>query len=588
MGDTLLQNQEDQKPILREYFVLDYDRKSILEQLNTNPNGDLILSGLFQQAGIKNQNGRIYPYNILDREVQKFQSVIQDGRAYGALDHPDCFTDQVKVLTAKNGWKYIKDISIGEEILSLNIKTKEIEIKRVTKVIYEDYSGEMISLKERNFRTKVTPNHRFLIIENGEYKYVTAETVFEKKDKRMHWSIPKIGDWSGVDCDKMIFPGIKKEELKEKNKYSRNEFKYTDAELDKFSKDLVVDYEVYCGLVGLYLSEGTNDPGKTLYISQSDKDSYSQNKVKEFFNNLPEEIKWDKHGDHYYRIKDSRIGYYFNNEEFGHNVYDKKIPTFIKKYSKKILERLFYWFNVGDGRKFVNEKGELIEKDVFSVSEKLIDDLHEIYIKCGKSGNRKIQIADKDYIMHDHLIEAKNRKPLHILNCSKTKNVSFNLRNLDIQKENYNGKISCLQVEDNHNFYVMDDRTTFWTGNSSIIEIDNACHLIKELKWDGNNLFGKTLILNTSKGKNLKEALRGGGKVGTSSRSFGSTKAVDDSTEVVNEDLQLITWDIVASPSVEKAILSEGLKPKMKMTIEKKQNKFWAVNIALDNVLKKY
>lgn len=51
---------------------------------------DFIVSAVFQKYGIKNANGRIYPENVLKREVQKYlENQVAGGSAVGALDHPN-------------------------------------------------------------------------------------------------------------------------------------------------------------------------------------------------------------------------------------------------------------------------------------------------------------------------------------------------------------------------------------------------------------------------------------------------------------------------------------------------------------------
>lgn len=48
------------------------------------------IQGVFLQSDIKNRNGRMYPYNVLDREVKNYQSkFIDTNRALGELGHPD-------------------------------------------------------------------------------------------------------------------------------------------------------------------------------------------------------------------------------------------------------------------------------------------------------------------------------------------------------------------------------------------------------------------------------------------------------------------------------------------------------------------
>ncbi len=51
--------------------------------------GGLILAGILQRADAVNQNGRIYPYDILAREIENYKKLVKENRALGATDHPD-------------------------------------------------------------------------------------------------------------------------------------------------------------------------------------------------------------------------------------------------------------------------------------------------------------------------------------------------------------------------------------------------------------------------------------------------------------------------------------------------------------------
>jgi hypothetical protein len=52
--------------------------------------GGMVVQGVLQRAGAKNQNGRIYPKHILARECQRYQKeYIDQHRALGELDHPE-------------------------------------------------------------------------------------------------------------------------------------------------------------------------------------------------------------------------------------------------------------------------------------------------------------------------------------------------------------------------------------------------------------------------------------------------------------------------------------------------------------------
>ena len=48
------------------------------------------IRGIFMQADIKNRNGRVYPMEVLDEEVRKYnKNFIEQNRAFGELGHPD-------------------------------------------------------------------------------------------------------------------------------------------------------------------------------------------------------------------------------------------------------------------------------------------------------------------------------------------------------------------------------------------------------------------------------------------------------------------------------------------------------------------
>ena len=79
--------------LLREYFELceggvcqdlltEEDKKFVSE-------GGIMLSGLMQMSDTKNGNGRVYPHNILEREIKNYARLVEDRRALGELDHPE-------------------------------------------------------------------------------------------------------------------------------------------------------------------------------------------------------------------------------------------------------------------------------------------------------------------------------------------------------------------------------------------------------------------------------------------------------------------------------------------------------------------
>ena len=58
-------------------------------QLQEDEAGRVLVEGILQTANADNQNGRVYPRSVLEREVKKYQKLIDERRALGELDHPD-------------------------------------------------------------------------------------------------------------------------------------------------------------------------------------------------------------------------------------------------------------------------------------------------------------------------------------------------------------------------------------------------------------------------------------------------------------------------------------------------------------------
>jgi len=75
------------KKLLTSFQPLEIDVASLKENRELN-GGKIILRGIMQRADAVNQNGRIYPRLILEREVENYQKFIRERRALGELDHP--------------------------------------------------------------------------------------------------------------------------------------------------------------------------------------------------------------------------------------------------------------------------------------------------------------------------------------------------------------------------------------------------------------------------------------------------------------------------------------------------------------------
>jgi hypothetical protein len=89
------------------------------------------------------------------------------------------------------------------------------------------------------------------------------------------------------------------------------------------------------------------------------------------------------------------------------------------------------------------------------------------------------------------------------------------------------------------------------------INLDKVSHRITSLKFEGNDVVGKALILDTPMGKIVKGLVEGGVKLGVSSRGMGTVERRENKS-YVKDDFILNTIDIVQDPSAPSAFV-EGI-----------------------------
>jgi hypothetical protein len=94
---------------------------------------------------------------------------------------------------------------------------------------------------------------------------------------------------------------------------------------------------------------------------------------------------------------------------------------------------------------------------------------------------------------------------------------------------------------------------------SSVVNLQNVSHNIKEMHWNNHDLVGTVEVLGTPAGNILTELFKAGIKLGISSRGMGSVETVseagNDDTQEVQPDFELIAFDFVSNPSTQGAFM---------------------------------
>lgn len=544
------------------YISSDLNPEFLNEGLELKPNEPVLINCILQKWGVKNKNGRTYPKDILIPQVQEYQTLVDGNSGLG-----ECFTPDTKILT-KEGWKLIKEISDNEEILTLNKETRKTEYQQITKKINDKYDGDLYHIKSNAIDIKVTPNHRFIIEDSkGNLIEKTAFELFENVE------------------DNCFFNGKYKLLKKIDYDYSNtNEFKFDNTKI------FVEDFYAF---MGIYLAEGCVINGRyVIQITQKKEDTINkiENLLIKTTLNYKKSIR-----------KNNTVDFFIDNRELfiylsrlGKS-YQKFIPVELKNNSPHLLKILLEWFLLGDGRNitYIQRSGTINNrKSIFSVSKKLIYDLNEIQLKSGGSGNITIDTKRKDRIIYDkkmvdgtevsteRTIERKNSRALYTLNFSKTKHIYLDKRMLRIEKIKYSGNVVCVKVP-NETIYVMRNGKSLWTLNSdhpdsSIISLQNISHMITKMWWgkgdQENVLFGQLKLIVSPGyikygvcsviGDKIVLYLQNKIRLGISSRGVGTLKEVQGENLVQN-DFELIGFDLVATPSTPGAFLFPGNKGDM-------------------------
>lgn len=556
--------------------VSESNKAIIKEALEFRENGEwnipnpFVLDVVLQKHSTVNANGRIYPEDILKREVDKYQRMVDERMALG-----ECYTPDVMVL-AETGWKPIAEVKEGDRIITLNVDTKEIVIQSVVRKIEKEYEGNLISVEGRNISEKVTPNHGYPVFNryNNFKDFISAKDLLNSEitDLR-HSYIPKQGVWTSKGDDVFVLKGID-------SPSKRTLMNHPDC-----VNDFEIPMDIFMKFMGIYLSEGDySKRGNDVRIHQIKGNVCLM--IDELLSQmgLSYNIQIRKSdGKRAFRICDPRLRAYV--EKLG-DCYTKYIPFELKQQSKENLRCLYDWFVLGDGRIRGDKrrKNKSLSDDVFSASKQLILDLNEIQLKIGYSGNYHVEDRKYDRVIEGREIKGENCHDLHFSLRSLTKGIYLDPRFLKTSEVPYKGAVMCLEVP-NHTFYVMSNGKCHWSKNcnhpeTSTIDLGRISHNIVEMHWEGKTLMGKIEFnltegfrrhgICSSLGDTCVNLIMNGYKIGVSSRGVGSVKQQFGKV-IVQDDFEIICWDVVATPSTPGSYI--GNKEDLQQYVESDETK---------------
>jgi hypothetical protein len=126
--------------LITEWINFEYDPKIIKEQ--REPGAPIVMKGILQKSETLNQNGRVYPQIILEREIRNYQKFIKENRALGELDHPDS-----SVVELKNASHIIKKAHMEGNIVYGTVEILNTPSGKILQSLVE--SGVTLGISSR-------------------------------------------------------------------------------------------------------------------------------------------------------------------------------------------------------------------------------------------------------------------------------------------------------------------------------------------------------------------------------------------------------------------------------------------------------
>ncbi len=337
--------------------------------------------------------------------VNQLAAVSNDPNLTIVTHHAFCHDKETEVLT-DDGWKKFDELNKTERVMTFNPETERCEYHEPLAYHEFDYDGEMIGFENNKTNLFVTPNHRILGYKRNKKQYYveTANEFAERKECDRY--IRTVADYHANDLDFINLCGYR-------------------IATDDFMK-----------FAGYYISEGysvynTSRRDYRVSVSQSKTaNPHIYDDIDGAFSSL--DIKFHK-----YEYDGKATSWVILKKDitkqiiswFGHNSYQKKIPSFIKNLPPYRLRILIDSYNNGDASWSPKENPFYVQDG--TVSKQLADDLQEIMFKAGLTPTKSKFRKDNQYMV----------------NCNITKNGKGRFTRIKpghVRKEHYNGKVWCL------------------------------------------------------------------------------------------------------------------------------------------------
>lgn len=344
--------------------------------------------------------------------------------------HPNCYDDKTEVFT-NHGWKYFKDVSRDDKILSLNPDTLETEFLEYTqKIAHENTEGYMYHIYNKWFDTCVTPEHDCFVIQRKMVEGVRDNYPEFRKPYELtsESCFLRVAENNNVSPDTVDVNGLQ----------------FT-------AKD-------YAFFMAWYLSEGSilHNPKSAKHrsypIKITQKKKYTRELLEKEFTRIADYLNIKLYiGKEYFEFHSKELHDYL--EPLGYP-YEKYIPKELFKLSREDLNMFLDMYILGDGHERETRPGKLnitnsSEKSIATSSVKLVDGLCYVILLAGFYPSIKLYSTAGTVV---YCVSINKSKKARVDKCT-------------IDKMEYTGMVYCLELPKYHTLWTRRNGKTSWNGN---------------------------------------------------------------------------------------------------------------------------
>lgn len=292
-----------------------------------------------------------------------------------------CFDDRTELLT-RTGWKPVSEVSIADEIATLNPETRHLEYQKPIAYHEYDYKGDLLTTEGRDVSFAVTPEHRQFVSLGGKFDWKDFNFIQTKDLSGKRFKIITAPEnWIGEFPEKIIFPAVEFNQIisNQYNKYGESTtlLKPIKIKNTKLLSELVAHYIANGSICS---AKGTGH-GIVIY-GREFKEICNLAQGLGFKTNVCED---KRNGCKRTKINGGKVLAHWFEKECGRGFRAKRFPQWVMNLPKEQLHVIWSILVKTDGHRYKNGR-EIVSTGSITVSGQLQEMLCKMgfssYITC--------------------------------------------------------------------------------------------------------------------------------------------------------------------------------------------------------------